>query len=212
VGYFDTAKLGEGQALVSKGCRPLLTDRLAVDDVNELLQNGEYGLRVEQAGERLRLIDFGITLAGSATYADLYQVLVRLRRTRRRRDPVWLQQLTQLLDGAAPQGEDSAALRAGRAGQPPGGRGCCARWSPIRLFACAVQLGRFRVPPQRARPSRFHRASLSPRIQDIPVAPSQCASTPCCAQTQICCANFRLIDFNAANQSWTTFWSTSFGR
>jgi hypothetical protein len=125
---------------LGKGPLPLLGDRLAIDDANLLLGDGGYGLRLERAGERLRLVDVGITFASAATYADLYRVLVRLRRTRQRYDPVWLQQLIELLEGAAPQGECSVALRAQRVEQPASwSRLLCALESdPLLRMCCAA--------------------------------------------------------------------------
>jgi hypothetical protein len=125
---------------LGKKSPPFLTDRLVVDDVNVLLRDGGYGLRLEQAGDRLRLADVGITLASSATYADLYQVLVRLRRTRQRHDRVWLRQLTHLLEGIEPQGEYSATVCVRPVEQSPSWSGfvCALESDPLLRMCCAA--------------------------------------------------------------------------
>lgn len=77
---------------------------LAIADANTLLSEGGYGLRIERTRPGpLRLAGngagVGLPLGGDPTWADLYRALVRLRRTRRQRDPSWLHHLTRLLEG-----------------------------------------------------------------------------------------------------------------
>ncbi|GAA2821537.1 L-tyrosine/L-tryptophan isonitrile synthase family protein [Saccharopolyspora taberi] len=87
---------------------------LGVEEANTLLRDGGYGLRVEGAPHRLvgAGAGAGLPLGGEPTWADLYRALVRLRRTRREHDPLWLHRLTRFLAGpeSAPAGTGWVAL------------------------------------------------------------------------------------------------------
>ncbi len=75
-----------------------LRSPLHVNEVNAVLRDGGYGLRVEGSRSACyRLVGegagAGVPLGGAPTWAELHRTLVRLRRTRRRHDPNWLQAL-----------------------------------------------------------------------------------------------------------------------
>ncbi len=81
---------------------PLGQQRLDVDEANEVLSVGGYGLRVLAGTGGLRLTGpgtgTGVPLGHRPVWSDLYQGLTRLRRTRRSYDPAWLDVLSRALD------------------------------------------------------------------------------------------------------------------
>ncbi len=102
---------------------PTWTDRPAEDlwaplsapAADRLLRDGGYDLRVRWRDGTLRLVGegagSGLPLGAEPSWAELYRLLVRLRRRRRRYDPGWLARLTATLGGPAgmrtERGDDS---------------------------------------------------------------------------------------------------------
>lgn len=76
---------------------------LTPSEANDLLQQGEYGLRVEpfRSGFRLtgRGAGVGVPIEGELTWLGICAVLSRLRRTRQTRDPGWLDGLARSIAG-----------------------------------------------------------------------------------------------------------------
>ncbi|KEI45671.1 L-tyrosine/L-tryptophan isonitrile synthase family protein [Saccharopolyspora rectivirgula] len=77
---------------------------LTTAEANALLTDGGYELRVETTADGALLLTgpgtgSGLLLGAEPTWADLYRALVRLRRTRRTFNAVWLHHLTQALTG-----------------------------------------------------------------------------------------------------------------
>ncbi|GAB2653558.1 hypothetical protein GCM10027271_09890 [Saccharopolyspora gloriosae] len=100
---------------------PMWTDRpaqdlwapLSVPEADRLLRDGGYDLRVRWRSGAFRLVGegagSGVPLGAEPTWAELYRLLVRLRRRRRRYDPGWLARLTGTLGAADPAGSGAAA-------------------------------------------------------------------------------------------------------
>lgn len=89
-----------------------LADPLHTDEANVLLAEGGYRLslrRSESGGFRLvgPGAGSGVPLPEGAGWADLYAALVRMRRTRQRRDPGQLRELVSTLDATS----DNSAFR-----------------------------------------------------------------------------------------------------
>ncbi|MFR9728047.1 L-tyrosine/L-tryptophan isonitrile synthase family protein [Saccharopolyspora sp. MS10] len=93
---------------------PDLRGPLPLQQADRFLRDGGYELRVRRDADGCRLVGEGagrgVPLGSEPTWAELYRVLVRLRRRRRRHDPEWLRRFATSL-GAVPP-------RAG-AGEPP---------------------------------------------------------------------------------------------
>ena len=76
---------------------------LAIGQANALLRDGGYGLWLERSSAGAwQLVGagagVGYPLAEEPSWADLCRALVRLRRTRRRHDPVWIDRLTRFFE------------------------------------------------------------------------------------------------------------------
>ncbi|WP_242687612.1 MULTISPECIES: L-tyrosine/L-tryptophan isonitrile synthase family protein [unclassified Actinopolyspora] len=86
--------------------RPFGTWPLEAEEANSILAGGDYGLRVVWRDHLAWLVGeragSGIPLGPAPTWTRLYRVLIRLRSTRKRRDPDWLALLTGALDPYAP--------------------------------------------------------------------------------------------------------------
>lgn len=76
---------------------------LDLAEANQLLQQGDYGVRVERFRSGFRVAGRGtgngVPLTGELTWLGLCEVLSRLRRTRQRHDPGWLDGLARSLSG-----------------------------------------------------------------------------------------------------------------
>lgn len=103
---------------------PAGTNPLGLDEANALLRSGGYGLRLSRRTgsthhEQIDLVGdgagTGVPLGSEPGWSDLYRALVRLRRTRRRYDPQWLDHLARCLDGRLPRRSDGAAEAVGTA-------------------------------------------------------------------------------------------------
>ncbi|MCA1191783.1 MULTISPECIES: L-tyrosine/L-tryptophan isonitrile synthase family protein [unclassified Saccharopolyspora] len=93
---------------------PMWTDRpaqdlwspLPVPEADRMLHDGGYRLRLRRHGGEFRLVGDGagdgLPLGPEPTWAELYRLLVRLRRRRRHHDPDWLRALTGTLGAALP--------------------------------------------------------------------------------------------------------------
>ncbi|WP_052427713.1 L-tyrosine/L-tryptophan isonitrile synthase family protein [Actinopolyspora erythraea] len=134
---------------------PFGTWPLDVALANSVLAGGEYGVRVVRQDGLTRLVGqragTGVSLGNPPTWRQLYRMLIRLRLTRRRRDPAWLALLTEVLDppradpergGSVPEDAGAEWLRfAGMLAEHPAPRMHCATAEPRRPDGAAGRLG-----------------------------------------------------------------------
>ena len=96
---------------------------LDLAEANGLLHRGGYDLRVERFRSGFRLAGagagVGVPLTGELTWLGLCEVLARLRRTRQRHDPAWLDGMAQWL--RAPGLDDRGLADPGVVGPDSGG-------------------------------------------------------------------------------------------
>lgn len=91
---------------------------LDLAEANAVLTEGGYQLRVSRERAAVLLIGpgagSGVPLGTAPRWTDLYRMLIRLRRTRQRRDPTWLYRLMRALHPDAEPDTAPQALPAGR--------------------------------------------------------------------------------------------------